>query len=176
MTKGSGRVPDGTGLVVQAPSQSPLSRPSGDHPSRVWVLFCSTGEWSDRSEWPIGFVFDEATAERLTVRAGEEWRAANALYPPVEYPDGDVPWAEVTDEQAEAWDAEYEAARNKRSASIRAMLTVHPDAVSSCEYDDPSYHFHQVAVLASAGEAGTAETVEQGSVHEHATAKGGDAQ
>jgi hypothetical protein len=29
---------------------------------------------------------------------------------------------------------------------------------------------------ASAGEAGTAETVEQGSVHEHATAEGGDAQ
>ena len=169
MTGKVGARPSEQALAVPATPAVAVDGPSGFDPSRVFVIMCSTGEYSDRSEWPIGYVRDERVAQRLVQLASEEWASGQVLHPQPEYPDDGLPWEEVTEELAEVADAAWKSECEKRDAALRETLTVDPDAVANCKYDEPFYFLHEVAAIAT--EAGTAATAKQGAVHEGAGPK-----
>ena len=52
----------------------------GPDPSCVWLIWASQGEYSDRTEWPIAVLHEQASAERATVRLGQLWRQINLTY------------------------------------------------------------------------------------------------
>lgn len=116
-----------------------------------FVVFRSTGEYSDRHEEPIGGTYDEELAKAAVLRAEQQWRDAVATHPLPAWPDEDS-----TDEAYEAFDR----AREKRILSVQAMLTIDPESAS--DYDDePSYFYRAVPPLAQAIKARRAMTKRQ---------------
>ena len=63
---------------------------SGVRVGKVWVVMASTGEWSDRSEWPIHARLSQAAAEADVTSFTARCRAAEAQkpdYPQLDYTD-----------------------------------------------------------------------------------------
>lgn len=164
MTADSVRLADATGLSSASSIEPvPVAPVPASIPSAVWLIWASEGEYSDRAEWPVVAVTDEAAAQRLVERLTELWRSA------------DQKWRRV---EPEWYDKAVEDAfwRNDADAAEYRRLTGEAGHLGGCYSDERSFTCCEVELLtASAIEARRAETG-TGSVHESAAGDSRDAQ
>ena len=126
----------------------------------IWVILASQGEYSDRSEWPVGVCHNQQDAEFLTVRIGSLWRELCTIYRRRE------------DELDEAGDWNGDTLWETDEGRELFAITGVKGSFSSVYADERSYYCQEVPIFhAKAMETGTAKTEGLGAKHDSAGRK-----
>jgi hypothetical protein len=103
-------------------------------PSKVWLVWASQGEYSDRTEWPLHAFWNEQTAKDECVNLLTAWRAADQVG---RDEDGQLPDYDTPEERA-------------RTAAFRL--------VCGTEYDEPRFYACEIEIRPSADGGSTSST------------------